>query len=276
MYLARRWKRQPQGEVEIDWANPLTRGLTDFVDLRALSGRNIIAPSRSVTSRQVSTVRGAPTGVGMSFPGGTSAGRVEVGVGTDFVSGKQTWMVVTGPSRAVAGDTILMGKHATAQSASGWQVFFTSTTNLGAQFKNGGSEICFINVPSRPLQDWQTAAAVSFGEADWVLASNGRASAFGVGSQHPGISTDNALVVGDSFDTYWQTLNAEVLALFGWNGRALSAADLVRVTLDPWQLFRPRTLRIYSLGASGIPVLSGSTVIDIGQTSARPRVTITF
>jgi hypothetical protein len=51
-------------------------------------------------------------------------------------------------------------------------------------------------------------------------------------------------------------------------GRALTA--------NIWQLFRPRTLRIYSLPASGIPVLSGSTVIDIGQTSARPRVTITF
>ena len=45
---------------------------------------------------------------------------------------------------------------------------------------------------------------------------------------------------------------------------------------NPWQFFRPARPIIYSLPASGIPVLSGSTVIDIGQTSARPRVTVTF
>jgi hypothetical protein len=66
-----------------------------------------------------------------------------------------------------------------------------------------------------------------------------------------------------------------VYVALAW-ARALADAEMRALHENPWQLFRPRTLRIYSLPASGIPVLSGSTVIDIGQTSARPRVTITF
>jgi hypothetical protein len=76
-------------------------------------------------------------------------------------------------------------------------------------------------------------------------------------------------------DSISESLVGDIAAI-GIYARSVTPLEGRALTANIWQLFRPRTLRIYSLPASGIPVLSGSTVIDIGQTSARPRVTITF
>jgi hypothetical protein len=59
-----------------------------------------------------------------------------------------------------------------------------------------------------------------------------------------------------------------------WN-RVLSEREIDALNDNPWQLLRPRRPIICSLPATGV-VLSAATVIDIGQTSARPRVTITI
>lgn len=63
-----------------------------------------------------------------------------------------------------------------------------------------------------------------------------------------------------------------MLALWG---RALPSAQMLEFVRNPWGIFRPRRPIIYSLPSS-TPVLSAATVIDIGSTSARPRVTITI
>lgn len=59
-----------------------------------------------------------------------------------------------------------------------------------------------------------------------------------------------------------------------WN-RVLSEHEIYALNDNPWQFLRPRRPILYSLPSS-TPVLSAATVIDIGTTSARPRVTITI
>lgn len=66
----------------------------------------------------------------------------------------------------------------------------------------------------------------------------------------------------------WFVINA-------WS-RALSDAEIAALSENPWQLFRAPKPIIYSLPATGTPTLSAATVIDIGTTSVRPRVTFTI
>ena len=57
--------------------------------------------------------------------------------------------------------------------------------------------------------------------------------------------------------------------------RTLSDGEHRAMHENPWQLLRERRPIIYSLPSSGI-LLSNTTVIDIGATSARVRTTITY
>ncbi len=58
--------------------------------------------------------------------------------------------------------------------------------------------------------------------------------------------------------------------------RALTDAEMVSYTANPWQLFTPERRVTYFFPASGIPTLSAATAVSIGSTTATPRVTVTF
>lgn len=60
--------------------------------------------------------------------------------------------------------------------------------------------------------------------------------------------------------------------------RVLTDAEIVAIDENPYQILQPLRQTLYSFpsGAPTGPVLSAATVIDIGATSARPRVTITI
>lgn len=57
--------------------------------------------------------------------------------------------------------------------------------------------------------------------------------------------------------------------------RPIAGAEAESLHENPWQLMRPLRPIIYSLPTSG-PVLSNTTVTEIGATSARVRTTITY
>ena len=48
------------------------------------------------------------------------------------------------------------------------------------------------------------------------------------------------------------------------------------ILANPYQIFRADPVRIYSLAAATIPTLSNPGVTDIGSTSVRPQVTLTY
>lgn len=68
--------------------------------------------------------------------------------------------------------------------------------------------------------------------------------------------------------------SVRALMTAAWN-RVLSETEIYALVENPWQLLRERRPIVYSLPSSGI-VLSNTTVIDIGATSARVRTTITY
>jgi len=56
----------------------------------------------------------------------------------------------------------------------------------------------------------------------------------------------------------------------------LSEAAMELLTASPYEMFRATTTRIYSLAAATIPTLSAPGVTEIGSTSVRPQITLTF
>lgn len=56
------------------------------------------------------------------------------------------------------------------------------------------------------------------------------------------------------------------------------AAEVKELAINPWQIFKPRSEIIYSFPSGGItiPTLSLPGVQNVTQTSARPKVTLTF
>jgi hypothetical protein len=71
---------------------------------------------------------------------------------------------------------------------------------------------------------------------------------------------------------------AQAIPLLATFAAQFSREDNRALSLNPWQLFRERSIPVPFAAGGGvtIPTLSLPTVIDIGPTSARPRVTITF
>lgn len=59
-------------------------------------------------------------------------------------------------------------------------------------------------------------------------------------------------------------------------GRSMSLDELNEISRNPWGLFRPEPVRLYSFAPILTPTLSSPGVIDIGTTSARPQVTLTY
>jgi len=58
--------------------------------------------------------------------------------------------------------------------------------------------------------------------------------------------------------------------------RELSVDEVRSLHENPWQVFRADPVRIYSLAAATIPTLSAPGVTDIGSSSVRPQITLTF
>ena len=59
--------------------------------------------------------------------------------------------------------------------------------------------------------------------------------------------------------------------------RALSDAEVVSLSRNPWQALAPAPRRLWGVAAaSGIPTLSAASVTAITATTARPQVTVTF
>jgi hypothetical protein len=75
---------------------------------------------------------------------------------------------------------------------------------------------------------------------------------------------------GDAGDLYYEPGLGNAWMIIEGDGSRVIQQKIAAATVDLWEL------GVLDAAESGVPVLSGATVIDIGQTSARPRVTITF
>ena len=213
--------------------------------------------------------RFAATPAGVGLQGNFAGSESTLSVGTDV-------RPLEGAPFSIA--TVLYSTGAGAWNASGFRYGFTSVGSSSTQ------QAQTQHLQNSPFQ------AISAGTAANYLSNSARyvlVAVYEIG-QVPRLYVNGALVVSATI-TYngSQFIGTDPTGIFAtresphaligaaWD-RVLSELEIAALSENPWQLFRAPRPIIYSLPASGTPTLSAATVIDIGTTSARPRVTITI
>lgn len=263
VYLPGRWRRQPQGAVEIDWSHPMARGL---LSLARLDGPET---SRDYVRRSaLQSVGGVLQGVGplgpaAQFPG---AGARYFSLSTASLPSAYTLGAVV-QSSSTAGNIIDDD---------------VDTSPRIHQFRLNGSNLEFITF---------SGAAFSVTSMAWPRRASGSAVAASASGTSAIIAADgvtNSATVGSVnalTSTQWVGAHKAAGSPQPWNGliwlaavwaRAMTQGELAEWTRNPHQLLRPLRPILYSLPGAAAPTLSLPTVVDITSTSAKPRVTVTF
>lgn len=233
---------QPQGPVEIDWANPLTRGL---VSALVPDGAGYVDYLRSASYPATSgLVRHSRPGkiVSLDGTGYTNLGVTSIGGVNLFASAASgSWSVVTCAKGATAGSTGTFLAKAGATDASKTLQIFRSGTGLqtpavilrGTQVQTGWGFSDTDYHQYAVTFEAETAVAIAYGDADKqvALAIGGaaeQAENIVIGARTGGAG---ARLTGETSYTYFFS-------------RALSQPEVASLYRNPWQIFRPLPARL--------------------------------
>lgn len=247
------WTSQPQYPVQIDWSNPLTRGLVGLFD--------------SVNSIDL---------VDNGFPSTNSVtqGVVSKGRIANFSNSAQIYPHK--PRYAVTGAltiftplvvTSLANYSGILSKSSDYSTFpfelrlgaSPTTSEINFERGGGGTASAFkgsgslISANPGVVQylvvrcisgDINIAPDVFVNKAKTTLGRNGYATITGTASDN-----GSALRVGNRFDTTTY-LNGGIQYLGLWN-RALSDSEILSLSDNPWQIFKSQSRRIFVASAAG-------------------------
>lgn len=239
------WDSQPQEAMEIDWSNPLARGLV-AVACPALTGETVL----SGTLAKVARIRGV-----------SYFGTMRFSVGATYsLSSPHTVFTLFRPEGTVSALSVHTG-HSTAG-----QSFWMGQGNSGEIFVTGGSN---ANAGTYSLgRDYAIAGVYSgatiYAYVDGVQTATAANSTSGTGK----------LVLMSLGAGGFPSLGSVALSMAF--DRALTASEIYSLSQNPWQLFAPRTIQIPVSAGAGAPILSFPTLTSLGMTTARPRVSIAF
>jgi hypothetical protein len=252
LYLPRRWKQQPQGAVRIDWGNGLSRDLR--VALHPVNGRfyDITRYAAANASANASLV-GSPSGIGLNGIGVTSDGGVQSQYSTFFppvasyvvvgFSVDPYWHGISYVSHSLGGygggpNSSHFGV-ATEPYSLGRQVTFRLSTN---NYDGAGNSLTFPNLIEQGKQFVYGSTRVAganglraFSSGRFLGSADGGTG--GIGIYSGTVDAGNA--------GYYGSGNTILMVAY-WE-RALSDAEMVSVTSEPWQVFKPLTRRIVSI-----------------------------
>lgn len=271
------WTEQPQTAAGVDWGNPLSQALS--------FAWNAFAPTIDVVSNSAGTISGGST-TGASTKGIAFSSSAGVSNGINFGSSYK-------PIKANSTNYTILSLAKPVPNGSGVrQTFWAQGDDGGSPFRQYTlmADGAGAGVGSIELQQYDGAViALAYSN---TLAVNNQWRAF-VG-RRSGSTADvfvdgkNATIsssgtYGVSVDTtgptYVSGVSGQSRALVSgnalvlvWN-RALSDAEIASVSANPWQLFAPRTQRIWTAasgGAYSITAQPGSYALS-GQTSTITR-----
>jgi hypothetical protein len=242
IYRKKIWTSQPQGPAQINWSNPLTAGLTDWIDLRPLIARSELPTGKNVTSQASAITKYlGPGGIGLRFPGYTTDGKLAVGGNSDYTQQSQSWVVICsaiGLAASGVNGNILLSKHDSTSSANGYTFFCDSTT---VAIERKGSSSATASISFDALKFPVVASGFSFDNSFFRVSANGRISTNAT-SPATTFTTSQPLNIGDSADSFWNSFDGVIYAVFGWVGTTLAPTQLAEVTRNPWQLFAPSSM----------------------------------
>lgn len=244
--VPQRWRQQPRGPVQIDWSNPITRGLVDALipaDLVTVRGARTstasLVQAHGLAGRARVSTDGASAGVNDLYP---TFGLIAPPI-THF--GVYRLTGTPGGARRFLG---------TEQAVSSGYSFAPNGTNFRALVSGGSPTVL-------------TGSAVSTALKCDVHVINGSTQALyenGVLTAGPSAYASYAVAsvgyyVGASANT--ASAGAEVYLSAVWS-RELSAAEIRSLADNPWQIFQPIPARTWAMmtGAAANFPLSVSPV----------------
>lgn len=284
LFLPRRWARQPQGPVEVDWAHPLSRrlgvlyvpsqGQRNLVNGQvAFQGRVPLKPGRRGMYAAHNLVAGQVLRFTNPFPSASGDSH------TLFYSGRVT--------RAVNNETDLIGVQGPDKIANGqlriatWS--YGPDTIVVSDYRNYTSASFAATAPFTEnviavdaSKDVSRVALVKRGNSNDRAFIYGRewASATSHNIYQTWAANSAFVIIGGSTA---RTTGGETEIAAYWH-RGMTDAEVVAISENPYQILRPRRPILYSFPSGGItiPTLSLPGVQDITATGARPKVTLTF
>lgn len=268
LFLPRRWTRQPQGPVEVDWGNPLSRDLV----VSWLATR----PVREIANGLVASARG-----GGGTPAAGSLGVCLKTNSSDYIR-FNTFPGPLSTARAsrISGVVALRVGHTnvigTRDADGGWgftpRIDGTRTMRFTTFFVEDHD---FVDVGPEVLTETTAAFTYEAGAANGVRVFWGGRKVGSVDASVIEALGTGQTFVGGADDV---TVGDNQIACAHIFKRTLLDAEAIELTVAPYQLYKPRRPVIYSFPSGGItiPTLSLPGVQDITATGARPKVTLTF
>lgn len=227
LHLPSRWTRQPQQPVEVDWGNPLARGLSRSV----VGGVGAEMAARGSATQSARSI--TPKGISARM----TCSRVPFTATSDpvtlFFYGRLTTNSASNPNLLDA-DGFVWSSSGDNLGVVLWLTFAGRFLRAGV-WNNNDHNVASSQVV--PL-DTVFSAAVTFRPGSAVLYYNGQqvgssaptAHRLGVGSMRAGVSDAAG--------------NSDSLVSHAFM-RALHPSEIAALHANPWQLFKPLSTRLY-------------------------------
>ena len=244
----RHLNKKPVGGVEIDWSNPLTKGLVSYFKLDGDYATDLVAGGNSTTftgtpptftPKSVITSGGADSFVNLPIP------NVSIN-GFGFIVG----------GRRISGSVSLSILSPTTNN---WTGFYLEDITNGRTSNNNSFDGA-VNpiVGGVPFEGGNKYAAYSISSGDFRGVANGGSVAQDTGFSLTSLLFNN-IVLGAS-KRFTNTDNEAVseFLYIGVYNRVLTDSELKQLSAKPYQILKPKKQTVYSADAGG-----GSTPLSL-------------
>lgn len=265
------WTRQPPVPAQIDWSNPLTRGLVLVLDPG--TGLNLVTNKlfTRTGTKQVVTRNGIVRGFGSTLGAGAS----------DYIP-------TTTSTNAAAGGAVSVAFSAFVNGISG-------NSLTGRIFNNGSGvqDTIYANSSTGVFQYTRNNTTSNLANCTWSFTAGAPhhhlvTQSGGVGvnavvyvdgvavTVTAGSATTANATASDTWNignrpTGDRNLDGWIGYFYVWHDRILTAAEAASLSANPWQIFAPLPRRIWAPAASGgdvtITASAGDAVAN-GSTAA--------
>jgi len=266
--LSRKVKRraQPQGGSQIDWSNPITKGLV----LCTHAGVNFV----ELTTRKQSTITSATqttTTKGKAFSNSATTYSIETPVNGSFGEAV-TWVVGAEIASFGGGGLGRFADKRTAASATQVELFYVNQPTTNIQFQRVTNSVTQtigsasgLSFPA-PFAAYAVTVS-SITAADGTIYINGVPQSLLVNTLGSGTMLTNTsnYVIGNRTNDNTRNMDGKIAFAYRWN-RVLSAKEVALISNNPYQLFKPiNTIVFVSSGTISRP---NSDIAVSGWTSS--------
>jgi hypothetical protein len=253
LFLPRRWTKQPQGAVEVDWGNPLTKSLAAAIVYAGgkhieLITKQTFAGTSTPTTRPMRSVGTPQGGIGFYTTGQTLARPTPA----DSIIGNWTVFAETIPT----GDTAIANYTIDLVLCSGDEGNMYGF-GLGTDQFYYPNNVCVVqNATSgvtgvssyigTGVDQYTHRVCATYNGTQFSFYSGGKLISSSAYTTNPVANSGRRLNLARRpvYGTTTQNCIGVVLVF----SRALSDAEIAPISQNPWQIFKPKKQVIYSFG----------------------------